>query len=261
LPVQVPVEPTKAPLPFTFVQNEIGVGPNVSCVAIAVTWLFAGDSITQGAVHTRGFRDYTQLFKERLGELGRNEDVVINSAVGGWTLADLESRLEERILRFRPHAVFVMFGTNDAALGEEELRPFAKRMEAVVSRLREAGVSLIIQTPPAMWPADPERYGVLIKAVEPERSQKIHRLRTRYEFLPRLVDAIRAVSVASKVPLVDHWETWGRIGVNLGQLTDGAFHPNEYGHRVIAHKLFKDLGIYDPNSWTCRLFTPTDIAM
>ena len=36
-----------------------------------VRWLFAGDSITQGARHTRGHRDYTQLFKERVGELAR----------------------------------------------------------------------------------------------------------------------------------------------------------------------------------------------
>src|SRR2546421_6398893 len=80
-----------------------------------LTWLFAGDSITQGAVHTCGWRDYTQLFKERLGEVGRNEDVVINIAVGGWRVGALVARVEERILRFGPDVVFLMFGTNDAA--------------------------------------------------------------------------------------------------------------------------------------------------
>ncbi len=40
-----------------------------------LTWVFAGDSITQGIVYTHGWRGYTELFKERLWELGRWEDL------------------------------------------------------------------------------------------------------------------------------------------------------------------------------------------
>ncbi|HEU5326569.1 MAG TPA: hypothetical protein VFU78_00670, partial [Thermomicrobiales bacterium] len=31
-----------------------------------VRWVFAGDSITHGAAHTIGWRDYTELFGERV---------------------------------------------------------------------------------------------------------------------------------------------------------------------------------------------------
>ena len=31
----------------------------------ALTWIFTGDSITHGAAHTIGWRDYTELFCER----------------------------------------------------------------------------------------------------------------------------------------------------------------------------------------------------
>ena len=31
-----------------------------------VKWLFTGDSITHGALHTIGWRDYTELFSERV---------------------------------------------------------------------------------------------------------------------------------------------------------------------------------------------------
>jgi len=33
---------------------------------IPVKWLFAGDSITHGALHTWGWRDYTEHFSERI---------------------------------------------------------------------------------------------------------------------------------------------------------------------------------------------------
>jgi hypothetical protein len=45
-----------------------------------VKWLFYGDSITHGAAHTRGWRDYTEIFSERIRtELQRAEDVVIKT--------------------------------------------------------------------------------------------------------------------------------------------------------------------------------------
>ena len=226
---------------------------------VPVTWLFAGDSITQGAVHTRGARDYTQLFKERLGELGRNEDIVINVAVGGWTLRDLELRLEERVLRFRPQVIFLMFGTNDAALGAGELSSFPARLETVVNRLEDEEISVLLQTPPTIWPVDPCWYGTLIGASETASSQKIARLQARLAWLPQFVEAIKTVAAAHPVPVVDHWEAWNRTGTQLGQLTDGAFHPNEYGHRLLAFLLFKAMGIADSNSWTCRLFIPADL--
>ena len=60
-----------------------------------VKWLFYGDSITQGVVHTNGFRDYTQLFAERVRcDLGRRQDIVINTAVFGNTICDLLDEFE-----------------------------------------------------------------------------------------------------------------------------------------------------------------------
>ena len=50
-------------------------------------WVFTGDSITHGAVHTYGWRDYTELFSERLRyEMGRRRDMVIKTGISGWTI-------------------------------------------------------------------------------------------------------------------------------------------------------------------------------
>ena len=39
-------------------------------------------------------------------------------------------------------------------------------------------------------------------------------------------------------------------------LSDGAIHPNQYGHIELAKLMFQKLGIFDPASRTCKLFVP-----
>lgn len=220
-----------------------------------VTWLFAGDSITQGAVHTRGGRDYTQLFRERLGEQARNEDVVINTAVGGWSLGPLADRLEERVLRFRPDAVFLLFGTNDAAGGSGGPAAYRAAYLDVVGRLGQGGVeAIVLQTTVPLMPLD---VGLLATLGMPPG--KLEGVRRRLARLPEFVEATRRVAAELGVPLVDHWAVWQQVGFRVGQLSEGLFHANEYGHRLMARTLFRACGLWDEASWTCRLFIPADV--
>ena len=49
-----------------------------------LTWVFTGDSVTQGAHHTYGGRCYPEIIAERIRwELRRIADIVINSGVNG----------------------------------------------------------------------------------------------------------------------------------------------------------------------------------
>src|SRR6185369_10691115 len=53
----------------------------------ALTWVFTGDSITHGALHTLGWRSYPEHFAERVRwELKRMRDVVINTGISGDTI-------------------------------------------------------------------------------------------------------------------------------------------------------------------------------
>lgn len=220
-----------------------------------VTWLFAGDSITQGAVHTRGWRDYTQLFRERLGERARNEDVVINTAVGGWSLRPLAARLEGRVLRFRPDAVFFLFRTNDAAGGPEGLDGFRATYADVVGRVLQAGVvAVVLQTTVPLMPLD---LGSLAAMGMP--AGKLEGVRRRLACLPDFVEATRQVAADLDVPLVDHWAVWQQVGFRVGQLSEGLFHANEYGHRLLARTLLRACGLWDEASWTCRQFIAADV--
>src|SRR5580704_17629260 len=49
-----------------------------------VAWVFTGDSITHGALHTKGWRSYPEHFAERVRwEMKRMRDIVINTGISG----------------------------------------------------------------------------------------------------------------------------------------------------------------------------------
>lgn len=203
-----------------------------------LVWLFTGDSVTQGARHTFGWRDYTELFAERVRlELGRSRDAVINTAVSGRRVADLAADVEWSVLRHRPDVVVLMFGLNDCVRDTDGVSGFRQRLSGVADRVRsEAGAEVLLQTPNLPGPGDPER-------------QKA---------LPAYVDAIREVAAGRGIPLVDHvpvWEDAAGRGV-LEHWTGHGCHPNEYGHRAIARRLIGELGLGSPPSAVLDLFVP-----
>ncbi len=219
-----------------------------------LVWLFAGDSITQGAVHTKGWRDYTQLFKERLYEIERKEDVVINTAISGFNIRRMNTRFDERIGRFRPDVLILMLGTNDAVSGSENVKPFSAQYMEVIQKARRAGISLIvIQTTVPVVPLDSKRVAGLNPSTQ---TSDMQRLESRLNFLPAYVEATRSVASNEKIPLIDHWAAWpGPIPEQLILMND-AIHPNEYGHRLMAETLFRRCGIWDEHSRVCQLIVP-----
>jgi lysophospholipase L1-like esterase len=225
-----------------------------------LTWLFAGDSITQGAVHTRGSRDYTQLFRERLWGLTRCEDVVINTAVAGWGVASLVPRVEERIVRFRPDVLFLMFGTNDAAAGPDGTPRFAQDYAAVIGECRSHGIeNIVLQTTVPWLAVDPEHaLEVHYLGEGATRAANIQALRMLMAHIPAYFEATRVAATELGVALVDHYSAWRAVGPLIAGLLNGGFHPNEYGHRFMAHTIFRACGMWDDASWTCRLFVPIE---
>ena len=205
-----------------------------------VKWLFTGDSITHGARHTVGWRDYTELFSERLRyELGRGRDIVIKTGISGWTIERIANDLEWNVLQFHPDCVSIMIGMNDCvALGAGGIGQFKATYLQTIERIREGcGAQILLHTPNWMLPTD-----------RPER----------YDNLPAYVEAVREVACVAGAPLVDHFSEWVAASQNdaMHHWIGHGCHPNEYGHRVLAHALFRALGIWDDASWTCRLIVP-----
>ncbi|MFN7919025.1 MAG: GDSL-type esterase/lipase family protein [Bryobacteraceae bacterium] len=205
-----------------------------------LTWVFTGDSITHGALHTFGWRSYVEHFSERIRfEMARPQDIVINTGISGDTTAGLLKRFGWRVARFQPSVVSLMMGMNDCGKGPGGREMFRANLEELVSKISATGSKLILHTMNT------------IVEINSGASRKD---------LPAYVAIIRELAAKHGLPLVDHYKHWaetrtGRKDV-LYLLNDGSIHPNNVGHVAMAHLLFRELGIFDSESQVCRLFVP-----
>lgn len=193
-----------------------------------IVWAFLGDSITHGALHTWGRRDYVELFTERVRwQLRRPLDVVIKTAISGYTVPALADGLERLCLRFRPDIACIMLGTNDATAGPDGVPAFEEHYVALVERIRaETGALVLLQTPN---PID------------------LPNAQTRAA-LPCYVDAIHRVAARTTAPLCDHYAAWQAYHARtsgLFYLLNDPLHPNADGHLLFANTLLDYLG-YGP---------------
>jgi acyl-CoA thioesterase I len=196
-----------------------------------LTWVFVGDSITQGLEHTHGRRSFVEHFAERTrGELGRFGDVVVNTGISGDRTEDVLAGFPARVERFHPDVVVVMLGTNDSVRGPGGVSGFRRRLGEIVARVRDLHAVPVLQTPPA---ADVE--------ASPEHAD-----------LAAYADTVREVADTRNVVLVDHFAHWLESGHGAPPPAwlDDPIHPNARGHLEMARTLFRRLGVFDPDSPT-----------
>lgn len=199
------------------------------------TWVFYGDSITHGVVHTFGARDYTEHFAERVrAELGRPQDVVINTAISGDNSRGLLNTFDWRVGRFAPDVVFIMIGMNDCSENNPiDLAEFERNVVELCVKIDKLDAIPVLQTTCPIIPGgDPGR--------EPHFS--------------KYMDAIRKVADDGGWPLIDHTAEWDSKPDKLFYKMSNAIHPNAMGHVAFAHTIFKKLDIWDEKSSTCRFF-------
>jgi acyl-CoA thioesterase-1 len=213
-----------------------------------VMWVLTGDSITHGALHTFGWRSYPELFAERVRwELYRVHDIVVNTGISGDTVPGVLKDLDWRVLQFKPQVTSVMMGMNDCVKGTANREDFRSNLNKLLDQLESHQSLPVLHTPNIIYPANDARRGDL----------------------PAYAQIIREVAKERKILLVDHHAHWQKKidaavnvvgkpdpGALLYWLSDGNVHPNEYGHRELANFFFERLGIFDPTSYTCKLFVP-----
>lgn len=191
-----------------------------------VRWLFTGDSVTQGASHTRGHRDYVQRFEERVRwDLGRRRDHVLRTAVSGRCVDDLIADLDWSLTHYRADAVLLMLGLNDARVDRPDAVAFEQGLVRVVDAARRAGARFVaIQTPNRAASANPAAY---------------------HAELDRFAGAARRAAERSSALLIDHYAHWATAcadEVDHHWLSD-ELHPNATGHRILAETLTTALGL------------------
>lgn len=182
------------------------------------TWLFVGDSITQGVLHTHGARSFVEHCAEAIRwEHGRLRDVVVNAGVSGWKVPDVLADFDFRVSRWAADVVVVMLGTNDAKAGPDGVAAFEAQLSELVARILATGAKLVLQVPP------------------PLRGEPSGR-----SAMPAYAAAVRAVAARESLPLVDHDLDWSQNlpdgGLDDGWLADD-IHPNAVGHERMARQV------------------------
>jgi len=205
-----------------------------------IRWLFTGDSITHGALHTFGQRDYVQLFEERLRfETGRCRDVVIKTAISGWTAQRILDDVEWNVLQFTPHVMSLMVGMNDAQLGAGYVKEFGEKYRLILDAAKVSAAVFILHTPN---PVIPGKDGA------------------REPVLPAIAEEIRTIASEYGAVLVDHFsgwrKAWEETPLRMYSWMSDAIHPNECGHRAFARLLLQTLGMWDPAAYSGKLFIP-----
>ncbi len=207
------------------------------------TWVFYGDSITHGAVHTHGWRCFAEIFQERVRtEYGRPMDVIINSGNSGQTSMNLvnEQQYDWQVRHHKPQVVFLLIGCNDivrANNGGPE--GFRQRLSTLVERIRQDGAIPVLQT-----------YNT-IQLVENPTSDYLKGYVKRYNEFPEYNQIIRDVAAKYDTILVDHRKHWEENASDPAELDfwlGETIHPGAYGHQQMAILITKALGMYDAKS-------------
>lgn len=202
----------------------------------SLTWLFIGDSITHGAVHTHGYDSFPQLFEKYIHEeKNRKNDIVINTGVSGATTQDFLDNKQTRYEQYQ-HAniVFIMFGTNDC-VKLANLPLFKKNLQQIIQMVQKNNTLPIIRTPNPCVEADFERGIKLIEYVE----------------------AIRNCAKENHIVLIDHYKQWEQAAKQFPDIIKwgnwictqdtSKTHPGAAGQLNMFHAALQALGLWNPH--------------
>lgn len=202
-----------------------------------ITWLFAGNSITQGAKHTHGSRTYSEIFFERVRyEMGRYRDIIINMGVSGNTSKNVLDDFDWRVAHSKPQVVFLMIGTNDAATDKAiSVEQYGENLKTLIQKIRALGAIPVLLSPTP-----------ILESHAPERANLKH-------YVIKMSEVVQK----EQVIFVNQWEIWnGELKAKYKDqwsklLLNDPLHPNGLGHKEMAISLFKALSIFDPKQPTC----------
>lgn len=181
----------------------------------SIVWVFTGDSITHGALHTHGYRSYPEVFQERVRyEMWRPQDIVINTGISGDIVKNILKDYDQRIGQFNPSVVSVKIGMNDCK--KVTTQDFKRDLTALTQRIRADSAIVILQTTNTVWQDSPLT-----------------------EKLTPFIVAVREVAKEQNTILIDNYAKWEKEA--KGDWFNNNAHPNGRGHMELAKEVLKVL--------------------
>lgn len=209
----------------------------------ALRWLFLGDSITHGALHTHGYDSFPQLLEKYIkGEMGRSKDVFINTAVSGATTKDQLQNHKARFETYKEVAdiVIIMFGTNDC-VSDVSIEDYKHNLKKIIEDVKAVGAIPILRTPNPCMDAPGERGRRLIPYIK----------------------VIEECAKEEQLILIHHYNQWRQAGNENPELIkrggwiakgdESSIHPGAVGQLNMFHMAVRRLGISQETSEIMQL--------
>lgn len=203
----------------------------------SLTWLFMGDSITHAALWTNGYDGIAQVMEKYVREdLGRADDVFINTGNSSATTTSTIANIEQRLTKYTPDIVVIMIGTNDTLSNES----YKANLKTIVGKIKETNPdALIVFRSPT--PANSGNYNSKIEG--------------------GYLDAMKSVASENGIICVDQYTDWKQEFDTYSYLWGGNYyfgskttantlHPGAAGQLRVAQQLIE----------ACGLNTNTEIA-
>ncbi len=207
----------------------------------SMTWLFMGDSITHAALWTFGYDGIAQTFEKYLkDELGRTDDVVINTAVSGATTGSTLLTIDQRLKKYTPDVVSIMLGTNDAA-NNTDTASYKTNLETIIAEIKKINpeATIILRSPTPFWGYGIRDTNVLTCISEMQEVAEANNL----IYVDQFTDVQEAITVYP----------WMK-GTGAQFLFGNSLHPGVNGHLVMTRQFIRGCGLWTEDSPINNLF-------
>ncbi|UUX35297.1 SGNH/GDSL hydrolase family protein [Fundicoccus culcitae] len=192
-------------------------------------WLFMGDSITHGALHTDGYESVAQIFEKYVHhDLKRPHDLVFNTGVSGATTQSTLAAIDHRLHDFQADVAIIMLGTNDLKMLSTQ--EFESHYRQLLDQLSRRDIPLVLRSlPPAFkedWQDVTDKHG----AYHQITAQLAH------DYQAAFVDQLYLFEdLLNKYPYLRLPE--------FGVFNDSGIHPSYRGQMIMAKQLVRALGL------------------
>ncbi|ERM91216.1 G-D-S-L family lipolytic protein [Caldanaerobacter subterraneus subsp. yonseiensis KB-1] len=217
----------------------------------------AGDSISRGVVYSEEKNKYVISDVNYVNLLKNNiKGTVKNIAKFGNTLLKGIDTLKRYLSKDKPDIVVIEFGGNDCDFNWEEIaknphaehRPktdfyiFKEKLKELIKSLDDANIIPVLMTLP---PLDADRYFKWISKNSEEMGKNILKwlgsVTKIYWWQEKYNSAILSIAEETKTRLIDIRSAFLDYPDFRQFICADGIHPNERGHKIIAHKVYEYL--------------------